>query len=119
MNKEINLLKKFKAGSQTWSDYNELLELDLREKKSFLKLAFNLKKKNFGNSLKIYIPNKRFPAISITGSECSLHCEHCNKKYLDGMKPILNNPDLKQTSLSSKFLIVKRGKSHSCQPQSI
>ena len=95
MNNVINLLEKFKAGVQIWSDYNELLELDLRDLKPFLKLAYNLKKKNFGNSLKIYIPNKRFPAISITGSECSLHCEHCNKKYLDGMKPILNNLELK------------------------
>lgn len=89
------LLKKFKTGTQSWSDYNEILGLDLKDLKPFLTLANNLKKKNFGNLLKIYIPNKRFPAISITGSECSLHCEHCNKKYLDGMKPILNNNELK------------------------
>ena len=95
MSKNKNLLRKFEMGTQTWSDYSEILSLDLKDLKPFLKLAYNLKKKNFGNLLKIYIPNKRFPAISITGSECSLHCEHCNEKYLDGMKPILNNNELK------------------------
>jgi len=90
------LLKKFKIGTQTWADYNEILGLESRDLEPFLKLAYDLKKRNFGNLLKIYIPNKRFPAISITGSECSLHCEHCNKKYLDGMKPILNSNELKE-----------------------
>lgn len=90
------LLKKFKIGTQTWADYNEILGLESRDLEPFLKLAYDLKKRNFGNLLKIYIPNKRFPAISITGSECSLHCEHCNKKYLDGIKPILNSNELKE-----------------------
>jgi uncharacterized radical SAM superfamily protein len=96
MSNNIALLKKFKIGTQTWADYNEILGLESRDLEPFLKLAYDLKKRNFGNLLKIYIPNKRFPAISITGSECSLHCEHCNKKYLDGMKPILNSNELKE-----------------------
>lgn len=96
MNKNEKLLKKFEIGSQTWSDYNEVLNLNSSDLKPFLKLAYALKRKSFGDLLKIYIPNKRFPAISITGSECSLHCEHCNKKYLEGMKPILNSEDLKK-----------------------
>jgi len=95
MNSNRNLLKKFETGTQTWEDCNEILNLNIKDLQPFLELAHNLKKRNFGNLLKIYIPNKRFPAISITGSECSLHCEHCNKKYLDGMKPILNNNELK------------------------
>jgi len=96
MNSSKNLLEKFETGTQTWEDYNEILSLnDIKDLEPFLELAYNLKKKKFGNLLKIYTPNKRFPAISITGSECSLHCEHCNKKYLDGMKPILNNNELK------------------------
>ncbi|MFX0048462.1 MAG: radical SAM protein [Candidatus Hermodarchaeota archaeon] len=96
MSKNEKLLKKFEIGSQTWSDYNEVLNLNSSDLKPFLKLAYALKRKSFGDLLKIYIPNKRFPAISITGSECSLHCEHCNKKYLEGMKPILNSEDLKK-----------------------
>ncbi len=89
------LLKRFELGTQTWADYEKFLKLDNREIEPFLNLAYKANKRKFGNLLKIYIPNKRFPAISITGSECSLHCEHCNKKYLDGMKPILNNSELK------------------------
>jgi uncharacterized radical SAM superfamily protein len=89
------LVEKFETGTQTWSDYNKILSLEYRDLKPFLKLAYDLKKRNFGNLLKIYIPNKKFPAISITGSDCSLHCEHCNKKYLDGMKPIVDKHELK------------------------
>jgi uncharacterized radical SAM superfamily protein len=95
MNDIKDLVKRYELGNQTWSDYEELLKLDNKELEPILNLAYKVKKRNFGDFLKIYIPNKRFPAISITGSECSLHCEHCNKKYLDGMKPILNNSDLK------------------------
>ena len=94
MNEIRVLLEKFETGTQTWFDYEELLNLESKDLEPFFKLAYNLKKQNFGNELKIYIPNKRFPAISITGTECSLHCEHCNKKYLDGMISILNNNDL-------------------------
>jgi len=95
MNDVKNLVKRFELGNQSWSDYEKLLKLDNRELEPILNLAYKIKKRQFGNLLKIYIPNKRFPAISITGSECSLHCEHCNKKYLDGMKPIINKSELK------------------------
>ncbi|MFX1569862.1 MAG: radical SAM protein, partial [Promethearchaeota archaeon] len=44
----------------------------------------------------IYIPTKRFPAISVTGIECALECEHCSKKYLKGMKDLVDNKDLEQ-----------------------
>jgi len=33
------------------------------------------------------VPNKTL-AVSITGRACSLNCEHCNRKYLEGMVPI-------------------------------
>jgi len=95
MNDIKDLYKRFELGNQTWLDYEKLLKLDDEELEPILHLAYKIKKKKIGNVLKIYIPNKRFPAISITGSECSLHCEHCNKKYLDDMKPILNNSELK------------------------
>ena len=35
--------------------------------------------------LKTYTPVPRFPAISISGTDCALHCEHCNATYLSGM----------------------------------
>ncbi|MDF1514780.1 MAG: hypothetical protein P1S60_13305, partial [Anaerolineae bacterium] len=30
-------------------------------------------------------PVPRFPAISISGTQCDLHCKHCNASYLGGM----------------------------------
>lgn len=95
MSEHINLLNRFKSKTQTWSDYLEFLDLPENKIEEFFKLAKNISIENFDNILKIYIPNKRFPAISITGNECSLNCEHCNKKYLDGMKDIRNSGDLK------------------------
>ena len=89
-------MKKITENQMTWSDYEELISYDFQEIESVLKYAYNLKVQNFGKRLKIYIPNLKFPAISITGSECALNCEHCNKKYLENMKPLLTNTDLKQ-----------------------
>ncbi len=95
MSDHIKLLKRFESKTQTWSDYHEFLDLPENEIEKYFKLTKNITIENFDNILKIYIPNKRFPAISITGNECSLNCEHCNKKYLDGMKDIRNGEDLK------------------------
>lgn len=90
-----DLMKKIEENLMEWSDYEQLISYDFQQIKPVLKHAYNLKKQNFGNQLKIYIPNKNFPAISITGTECCLNCEHCNKKYLESMKPLLNNKELK------------------------
>jgi len=89
-------MKKITENRMTWSDYEELISFDFQQIESVIKHAYKLKVQNFGGRLKVYIPNKNFPAISITGSECALSCEHCNKKYLENMKPILTNRDLKQ-----------------------
>jgi uncharacterized radical SAM superfamily protein len=35
--------------------------------------------------LKTYSPGPRFPAISLSGTACELHCAHCNATYLEGM----------------------------------
>ena len=34
-----------------------------------------------------YVPGKKFPSISVTGTACSLNCAHCNRHYLEGMIP--------------------------------
>ena len=36
--------------------------------------------------LKTYIPGHGFPAISLSGPRCELHCQHCDATYLGGMK---------------------------------
>ena len=91
-----NLLNRIKSGDTLWEDYTEFLNLESKYLEPFFNLAQNITKRNFGNILKIYNPTKKFPAISITGSECALNCEHCNKKYLKGMKQILEAKDLEQ-----------------------
>jgi uncharacterized radical SAM superfamily protein len=94
MNEFKNLLKKFETGIQSWSDYEEYLKLNSEEITPFLQLALKLKYKYFNNIIKIYTPGKSFPAISVTGSQCFLSCEHCNKKYLKAMHPITSTNDL-------------------------
>jgi len=96
MNKVQELLEKIESGNAIWPDYSQFINIGYKELEPFLVLAQNITKKNFGNLLKIYNPTKRFPAISITGSECALECEHCNKKYLKGMKQVVDNRNLEQ-----------------------
>jgi hypothetical protein len=90
------LLENIKEGTASWLDYETFLELNNDDIEPFLQLSKNITLQNFHNNLKIYIPNKKFPAISVTGNECALECAHCDKKYLAGMKPITSNKDLEE-----------------------
>ena len=96
MNKTQLLIEKIKSDSIDWGDFSVLLELESRDLIEIFNITQEITRKNFNNILKIYIPTTRFPAISITGSDCALECEHCNKKYLKGMKQILNTNELEQ-----------------------
>jgi uncharacterized radical SAM superfamily protein len=84
------IILRIKDSSATWDDYDKIIKTDSSQLESVFIQAYNTKILNFGSKLKIYIPGRNFPAISITGNECSLNCEHCNKKYLDGMIKILD-----------------------------
>ena len=111
------LLELIKNGKASWSEFKKFLELPFEQLEPFLQHASKITQENFRNNLKIYIPNKKFPAISITGNECALECAHCDKKYLKGMKPILNNEDLEEFLMN---LSKKGGKgallSGGCEP---
>ncbi|HME50612.1 MAG TPA: radical SAM protein [Candidatus Lokiarchaeia archaeon] len=52
----------------------------------------------FGKRLKVYVPGKKFPAMSVTGSACDLGCKHCNKQYLHGMVPV-DTPEKLESAL--------------------
>ena len=67
--------------------------------------AFRLRKLHFGSELTFSIPGtvsyqdshsafqkEKFSAISITGTQCALHCEHCKGKLLESMIPA-NDPE--------------------------
>lgn len=47
--------------------------------------AWEIRRENFDPILHCFYPGNLFPAISITGSQCALHCKHCNKHYLSLM----------------------------------
>lgn len=96
MSKNQIILNRIKSGSASWLDFSKILSFESKELDQLYNITQDIISKNFNNVLKIYNPTKRFPAISITGSECSLNCEHCNSKYLQGMKQIQKNVDLEQ-----------------------
>ncbi|NPA47036.1 MAG: radical SAM protein [Thermococci archaeon] len=37
------------------------------------------------NLLKVYVPGRNFPSVSVTGRSCHLNCAHCGRHYLRGM----------------------------------
>ena len=63
---------------------------DLKEK---LERARTLSWNNFGKSITFYLPGMfryddmtgKYPAVSITGSQCALNCDHCGGKILAPM----------------------------------
>ena len=96
MNDVLELLNRIKSGIATWEDYSQFLILKEEHLAPFFDYAQEITRNSFGNAIKIYNPSNKFPAISITGNECALQCEHCNKKYLDGMKHLMTNEDLEK-----------------------
>ncbi|MFX1309666.1 MAG: radical SAM protein [Promethearchaeota archaeon] len=96
MNKTQLLIRKIKTESIRLEDFSTFFELKSEDLIDLFNLTQEITRTNFDNILKIYIPTNRFPAISITGSECALECEHCNKKYLKGMKHLLSNKELEE-----------------------
>ncbi|MBD3211581.1 MAG: radical SAM protein [Candidatus Lokiarchaeota archaeon] len=94
MNKTESLFRRFESNQASWYDYSEFIQLPDEQLERFFDLSYKIKLNNLGTLLKIYIPDDRFPAISITGDQCELSCEHCNEKYLKGMEPLTTNSDL-------------------------
>ena len=59
-----------------------------------LRAARELSWRHFGKNVVFYLPGMfrmdgvagKYPAISITGGQCALSCDHCGGKILDGMQ---------------------------------
>jgi len=88
------LFDRIESGNFEWSDLEQVLKFSKKDVQRLYQISYEMKLRKFGRDLKIYIPNKRFPAISITGNQCHLNCSHCNKKYLDSMVAALTNEEL-------------------------
>ncbi|MCL7413363.1 MAG: hypothetical protein M8353_07065 [ANME-2 cluster archaeon] len=55
-----------------------------------------------GKRLNFYITSDLFPSVSITGSQCSLHCKHCGGKLLERLIPCMTPDDLVFTALAAE-----------------
>lgn len=81
-------------------DGKDVLESPLKAAEPLMEKAFQSRITNFGNELLCYSPTAypyriesheqsnhyNFPSLSVTGTSCSLMCEHCRGRLLDGMK---------------------------------
>jgi len=74
--------------------FAEILNTSQNELDQLLEEGRSLSWKNFGQTLKVYYPSKKFPSISVTGASCALKCLHCNKHYLKNMHHIESPNDL-------------------------
>ena len=69
--------------------------------------AFLETRANHGTELTFYLPGMirheslrgRYPAISLTGSQCELQCEHCKGRLLDPMIQVTEPDDLLKTAV--------------------
>lgn len=75
-------------------NFAEVLNTSQNELDQLLEEGRSLSWKNFGRTLKVYYPSKKFPSISVTGASCALNCLHCNKHYLKNMHQINSSDDL-------------------------
>jgi hypothetical protein len=86
-----NFLRKFIGDKFTWEDAAALMAIPsddyLNWDQFFSEIAnHRWNHQNEKKSMKIYTPGLHFPALSLTGDQCDLSCDHCDKKYLKGMR---------------------------------
>ncbi|MCL7415685.1 MAG: hypothetical protein M8349_06445 [ANME-2 cluster archaeon] len=55
-----------------------------------------------GKRLNFFVTSTLFPSISITGSQCSLHCKHCGGKLLERLIPCMTPENLVTTALAAE-----------------
>ena len=79
----------------------------MQELDGILKKARDLSWKYLGREITFYLPGMfiynnrtgRYPAISITGSQCALNCDHCRSKILEPMIPAVSPDQLLERCL--------------------
>lgn len=80
---------------------------DSRSLDQLIQKAREMSWERFGKKITFYVPGMfvcngvkgKYPAVSITGSECELQCEHCKGNLLEPMIPALNPDELIQRCL--------------------
>lgn len=89
-----------------FKDWDEVKAADLG---SLIKDARELSWQNVGKKLQCFIPGRmrymkeegKYPTISITGSNCALNCDHCQRKILDTMIPATSPEKLYEECLKA------------------
>lgn len=85
------------------TDGHAILNAASDEFDDWMHQAMQVRIRNFGKDLLCYSPTAypykirnheqsslhNFPSLSVTGTSCSLKCEHCNGRLLTGMEPTL------------------------------
>ncbi|MHA1576896.1 MAG: radical SAM protein, partial [Candidatus Thorarchaeota archaeon] len=85
------------------SDGKTILNASSNELDDWMARGFSIRKRNFGEDLLCYSPTgypykisehqhtnpHNFTSLSVTGTSCSLNCEHCDGKLLKGMEATL------------------------------
>src|SRR5512139_2450617 len=69
--------------------------------------AFRKTRANHGTDITFYLPGMiryenqrgRYPAVSVTGNQCELQCEHCKGRLLEPMIPVTEPDDLIQKAV--------------------
>ena len=77
----------------------------MNDVQTLIEKARNLSWHRFGKCITFYHPGMfryegewgRYPAISITGKNCELHCKHCSAKLLESMIPVTTPNELIET----------------------
>ncbi len=80
-----HLLQKIEEDAAGKEAIQYLINCTEENLSELLSAAWEIRQKNFDPELDCFYPGNKFPAISITGTQCALHCKHCNKQYLGSM----------------------------------
>ena len=75
----------------------EAVQIRLNKKEPIEQLIKEITFRNFNNEVNIFIPGRFFPALSVTGTDCSLQCEHCNITYLSHMTDVSDENKLRKS----------------------
>jgi uncharacterized radical SAM superfamily protein len=90
------------------SDGAVVVEASSDDYEVWMKQGFDIRRQNFGDDLLCYSPtaypyeiddhkqsrSNNFVSFSVTGTSCSLNCEHCQGRLLKGMEPTITPDNL-------------------------
>lgn len=91
----FDIVSKCLMGLLTRQDFEYMFHTqDTDFLRDMARAALAVKRHFLGETLQVFQPGSIFPAISLTGAECSLSCRHCNKSYLERMIAATTPEDL-------------------------